>query len=408
MPDIGIVGAGIAGLHLGLLLRRHDIPVTIYADRHPVRLAGGRLLNTVTHHGPTVVRERALDVEFWPAEEYGYSYHHYSIGGPQPLTFRGEFTERSVAIDYRLYLPALTEAFEERGGTLQVRTLRAEDIEPTADRHDLLVVAAGRSAFAALFPRIPELSPYDEPQRVLAAGLYDGIAESEPRGLSISAAPEHGELLEIPIYSRDGFTTALVFENIPGGDLEILGRQSYIDDPQAYEQSVLDKLAEHHPQTFARVDPARFALHDPRDLLQGALTPAVRQDYARLPNGKYALAIGDAHTVLDPIVGQGANSASYSARVAGEEILADYGFDELFCRRVAQRRSDVVHGAAHWANLMLAPPSEHVQQLYGAMSRNQAITDAFTGNFGHPERQWRILATPARTQEFLARHTADN
>jgi len=405
MPNIGIVGAGIAGLHLGLMLRQHDVPVTIYTDKPAAQLANGRLLNSVAHHAPTIKREKALGVHFWPVEEYGYSCHHHYVGGPQPLVFRGDFDEWSSAIDYRLYLPRLTEAFEERGGKVEVRMLQAQDVEPLAGRHDLLVVAAGRGAFASLFPRRPELSPYERPQRVLSVGTYHGVAYSEPKGVTISASPGHGELLEIPMYTDAGFTTALLFENVPGGDLEILGRQRCDDDPRAYERLVLDKLAKHHPKTFERVDPATFELTGPLDILQGALVPTVRQDYAKLPNGKYALAIGDVHTVVDPVIGQGANSASHSAWVTGEEILADYGFDELFCQRVAARRADVVFGAAQWTNLMLAPPPDHLLRMFGAMYENKAIADEFTNNFDYPDRQWRILATAARTDEFLARRS---
>ena len=32
---IGIIGAGTAGLHLGLFLRQHCIETTIYTDRRP-------------------------------------------------------------------------------------------------------------------------------------------------------------------------------------------------------------------------------------------------------------------------------------------------------------------------------------------------------------------------------------
>jgi 2-polyprenyl-6-methoxyphenol hydroxylase-like FAD-dependent oxidoreductase len=32
MSNIGIIGAGIAGLHLGLLLRKYDIAATIYTE----------------------------------------------------------------------------------------------------------------------------------------------------------------------------------------------------------------------------------------------------------------------------------------------------------------------------------------------------------------------------------------
>ncbi|PXY22965.1 styrene monooxygenase subunit StyA [Prauserella muralis] len=405
MPNIGIVGAGIAGLHLGLLLRRHDVPVTIYTDKSPAQLANGRLLNSVAHHAPTIERERELGVHFWPVEEYGYACHHHYVGGEQPLSFRGDFARASSAIDYRLYLPRLAEAYEERGGKLDVRLLQAEDLEPLAEAHDLLVVAAGRGAFSALFPRREDASPYDRPQRRLCVGLYRGIAESQPKGVTISVSPGHGELLEIPLYSAEGFVTALLFENIPGGDLEVLADLSYADDPKAFERTVLDKLATHHPQTFERVDPARFELTGPLDLLQGALTPTVRQDYAKLPNGKYALAIGDVHTVVDPVIGQGANSASHSAWVTGQEILSDYGFDELFCRRVAAARADVVLGAANWTNLMLAPPPEHLLELFGAMARHQHIADEFTDNFDYPDRQWQILATAERTREYLARRT---
>ncbi|MBF6139121.1 monooxygenase [Nocardia farcinica] len=404
MPNIGIIGAGIGGLQLGLHLRQHDIPVTIYTDKTAKQIAGGRLLNSVAHHAPTLERERALGVHFWPVEQYGYASHHHYLGGAHPLSFRGDFTHWSSAVDYRLYLPKLTEAFEERGGDLQIRMLTAEDIEPLAARHDLIVVAAGRGAFASLFPRRPELSPYDTPQRKLCVGLYRGITESTPKGVTISTSPGHGDLLEIPMYAEDGFLTALLFENIPGGDLEILSTMKYDDDPAAFEKTVLDKLAKHHPQTFERVNHAEFGLNRPIDILEGALVPTVREDYAKLPGGKFALAIGDVHTVVDPLLGQGANSASHSAWVTGEAILEDLGFDEMFCQRVAARRADVVFGAAQWTNLMLAPPAPHLLRLFGAMNENKALADEFTDNFDYPDRQWRIVATPERTEAFLARH----
>ncbi|MCC3332214.1 styrene monooxygenase/indole monooxygenase family protein [Nocardia abscessus] len=404
MPNIGIIGAGIGGLQLGLKLRQHDIPVTIYTDKTAHQLASGRLLNSVAHHGPTLARERELGVHFWPVQDYGYSCHHHYMGGEHPLSFRGDFADWSSAIDYRLYLPKLMEAFQERGGDLQIRMLQADDIEPIATRHDLVVVAAGRGAFASLFPRRADLSPYDAPQRVLCVGLYRGITESSPKGVTISVSPGHGDLLEIPIYTADGFLTALLFENIPGGDLEILSKMRYDEDPAAFERTVLDKLAKHHPQTFARVDPGQFALNSSLDILQGAIVPTVREDYAKLPGGKYALAIGDVHTVVDPLAGQGANSASHSAWITGEAIVGDLGFDEMFCRRVAARRADVVFGAAQWTNLMLGPPPPHLQRLFLAMSENQAIADEFTHNFDYPDRQWQILATPERTDAFLARH----
>ena len=47
---IGIVGAGIAGLHLALYLQKHGVDATLITDRAPDEYRGIRLLNTVAHH----------------------------------------------------------------------------------------------------------------------------------------------------------------------------------------------------------------------------------------------------------------------------------------------------------------------------------------------------------------------
>ncbi len=406
MPHIGIIGAGVASLHLGLLLRQKDVPVTLYTDRSPRDLVSSRLPATVAHHAPTLRREEDLGVHFWPAEEYGYGCHHHYVGGERPLRFRGDFTHPSSVIDQRLYLPSLAEAFENNGGELRVSRLETSDVTTVADRHDLLVVAAGRSAFASLFPRRDAESPFRAPQRRLCAGLYHGIHSAEPKGVTLSISPGHGELIELPLFSRDGHVTALLFESVPGGEQDVLSDISYTEDPALFIRTVLDTLATHHPDVFERVDPGRFQLTGPLDLLQGGLVPTVRADHARLPNGRHALAVGDAHTVVDPIVGQGANLASHSAWITGQEICADLAMDELFCERVAQRRADVILSSARWSNLMVQPPPEHLLRLLAAMSQNKSAADEFTDNFGYPDRQWRILATPERTQAFLARHDA--
>jgi hypothetical protein len=56
--QIGIVGAGIAGLHLGLYLRQHDIDVTIVTDRTAEQYSKARLLNTAAHFAVTIEREK--------------------------------------------------------------------------------------------------------------------------------------------------------------------------------------------------------------------------------------------------------------------------------------------------------------------------------------------------------------
>jgi 2-polyprenyl-6-methoxyphenol hydroxylase-like FAD-dependent oxidoreductase len=407
MTRIAIVGAGVSGLHLGLFLQQHDVPATIYTDKTAEQIAAGRLLNTVAHHHHTLERERALGVHHWDADEYGYVCHQYAITGlPEPLRFRGDFVHPSSIIDYRLYLPLLMEDYQERGGELVVGPIDPTVAEQLGEDHDLVVIAGGRGLGAMFAPR-PDKSPYDRPQRRLSAGIYNGISYTEPKGVGVHLSLGHGELLELPITSREGFATALLFESIPGGDLEVLADISYEDDPARFNQVVLEKLEHHSPMCFERVDQSSFGLLGPTDLLQGALTPVVREDYIRLSSGTYALAMGDAHSLVDPVNGQGANSASYSAFVVGQAILDDYALDERFCRRVAREREAFVHGVSDWTNMILNP-EPHVVELLGAMSQNKALCDAYTQNFNHPDRQWDAVATPQRTAAFIARYTADH
>jgi 2-polyprenyl-6-methoxyphenol hydroxylase-like FAD-dependent oxidoreductase len=406
MTSIAIVGAGVSGLHLGLFLQQHDVPATIYTDNTADQVAAGRLLNTVAHHHHTLERERALGVHHWDADEYGYVCHQYAITGlPERLRFRGDFVHPSSIIDYRLYLPRLMEDYQERGGELVVGPIDPTVAEQLGENHDLVVIAGGRGLGSMFAPR-PDKSPYDCPQRRLSAGIYSGISYTEPKGVGVHLSLGHGELLELPITSREGFATALLFESIPGGDLEVLADISYGDDPARFNRVVLEKLEHHAPMCFERVDQSSFGLLGPTDLLQGALTPVVREDYVRLSSGTYALAMGDAHSLVDPVNGQGANSASYSAFVIGQAILDDYALDERFCRRVAREREAFVYGVSDWTNMILNP-EPHVVELLGAMSQNQALCDAYTQNFNHPDRQWAALATPQRTAAFIARYTAN-
>jgi 2-polyprenyl-6-methoxyphenol hydroxylase-like FAD-dependent oxidoreductase len=405
VAGIGIIGSGVSSLHLALYLQAHDVPVTIYADKTPEQIAEGRLLNTVAHHHHTLERERALGVHHWDVAEHGYVCHHHFIKGPD-VVFQGDFENPSMCIDYRLYLPRLTADFLERGGEVLVgATPEASDVERISADHDLVVVAVGRGSIGGMFKRRPEKSPYDRPQRRLCAGVYHGVEYAKPRGVSLCISPGHGELLELPLLTREGPATALLFENIPGGEPEKLVDMSPEEDIAAFEQAVLDIVRRHYDWVADRIDTSSFGLLGPKDVLQGALTPVVREDYVQLANGKYALAMGDTHVVVDPVIGQGANSASYSAWKVGEAIVTDLVYDERFCKTVARAREERVMGISDWTNIMLNPP-EHVLGLLMTMAGNRQLCDAFSGNWDRPERNLEALATPERTQAFMARHTA--
>lgn len=408
MPDIGIIGAGTAGLHLALLLQQAGVPTRIYTNQTAEQVASGRPQNSVSHHAPTIAREEAMGVNFWPAEEYGYQVHYHHLNVPDgPPVFRGDFLRPSRVLDYRIYLPRLMAEYENRGGTIEQRSVEPADFDRLARDHDLIVVAAGKRSFTEYFGERPEVSPYAKPQRHLAVGFWAGVEQTDPRAVTMSISPGHGELLDLPITTFDGWASALLFENVPGGDLEVLMTQKESDDPEAYRRLVLEKLKVHHPTVFERVDQSRFALMRPGDILQGAVRPVVRNDYRLLDDGTVVLSLGDAHATVDPVTGQGANSASFEAQVAADAIIEDGVIDERFAQKVALRRRERVDGLSTWVNTMIQTPTPpHLQQLLGAMSQMRTLCDEFTENFSHPHRNGDMVATPARVEAAIARHAA--
>jgi 2-polyprenyl-6-methoxyphenol hydroxylase-like FAD-dependent oxidoreductase len=403
MTDIGIVGAGIAGLHLGLLLQQRGIAATVYTDRTAAQLRAARLPALVARFGPTRERERALGVNHWDSPDFGIFAVHVSLGGPQPLAFCGELTQPAIMVDMRIYCATLLEDFAARGGRVVVGPVDADDVRRLAAAHDLVVVASGRASLTELFPRLPEHSPYHEPQRLLCAGLFHGITYADPLGVSFAISPGAGEIFDAPILSFAGRQSGLFIEAIPGGPLEAAARAPYADDPARSARTLLDAIREHAPHLFARIDPDAFALTRPLDLLQGAITPTVRRAFTRFDSG-YAVALGDVHVVNDPVLGQGANAASRAAWALGEAIGGGGPYDEAFCQQAERRLWESARAATAWTNAMLQPPPPHAVGLFVAAAREQAVADALVDTFAAPERGWEAFASPEGAAAFLARH----
>ena len=176
-------------------------------------------------------------------------------------------------------------------------------------------------------------------------------------------------------------------ENVPGGDMEELATLELREqNRKRFLQVLLDKLEKHHPTTYDRIDTASFDLAQPQDLLQGGVVPTVRNKRVEFDGGKCAIALGDVHSVVDPMMGQGANMASYAAFVLGEEIVDADALDARFCEKVDMHRQDRVLAAVALDQHDAAPPSEAMGMLIGTMSQNKTLGDEFTENLNYPER----------------------
>ena len=407
MKQIAIVGGGIGGLHLGLYLLGRGIPVTIYSERTPAALRARRLSNVVCRSAPTRERERQLGVNHWDGEAPDLAWISVSVAGPRPLAFRGALRPAAQVVDMRIYWSTLLEDFTSRGGRLHIATLSPMDVERLSAAYALTVVASGRGSLSNLFPRVPEHSPNVEPQRVVVAGLFRGIELPEHLGFDVSVSRGNGEILSFPLLSFEPALTGLGIEIVRDGAFAPLGRMRYADDPRAFDGAVLELLREHAPGIHARVDPEAFGIARPLDVGHVAITPTVRRGYVRLPNGRMALSLGDAHIVMDPITGQGANKASRDAFVIGEAISESDTFDETFCEEVEQRVCDYAIPVSDACNARLQPPTPHVAQLLGTAAQHQAVADVYALGFHHPERLWRIISSPERTHTLLEQFQVD-
>jgi 2-polyprenyl-6-methoxyphenol hydroxylase-like FAD-dependent oxidoreductase len=398
---IGIIGAGIAGLHLGLRLRQVGMDCTIMTDRSPEEVAASQLTNTVVHWPATLGRERVLRVYHWPAEEFGFHHVHHVIQSPQPIEIRNRAAAPARAIDYRIYLPRLMEDFAERGGRLEVMPLDVKDIRRIAERFDLLVVATPASGFARIFARNPAESPYDCPQRYFMAGLFVGFRSAATLGATLSIAPGHGEAVAFPLLSRTGMVTALAISSVRVDELAMLRVLSCRPDRAGFCRELLDRLEQLHPTIYELIDTARFGLQGPADLAQAAVTPVVRQSYTNLGGGRYAVAVGDLHVTVDPMLAQGANIGSYSAFALADVIQEAGSFDLTFCREAERCREARVLGASRWTNAFLRPPDDARSALMFAMGRDRRLAQEYFDNFSRPERQWERVGSAERIHAWL-------
>jgi 2-polyprenyl-6-methoxyphenol hydroxylase-like FAD-dependent oxidoreductase len=403
MKNIGIVGSGIAGLQLGLFLQKHGLGATIYSERSPEQIRASRLSNFVVRFDHTRERERALDVAHWEFPDFGVFGVHMHVGVNPSIVWRGSLKRPASAVDMRIYQSTLLEDFAARGGKVVFGALELSDVERLSEQHDLMVVASGRGSLTGMFPRDSARSPYKYSQRLLTAAFFLGIDFPDPLGVTYTISPGNGEIFQAPFFTFGGRVSAVLFEGIPGQAFEALTRIRYEDDPKKFEATVLDLLRKHATPIYERVAPKEFGVLRPLDVLQGAITPAVRRGYTSLANGKFAMALGDAHILNDPIIAQGANTASRCAWLLGEALLQDRPLDETFCRETEQRLWEAGRAATEWTNMTLQPPPPYVIELFAAAAHNKAIADELTENFNAPERNWEIFGSPEGAATFLAR-----
>jgi hypothetical protein len=277
-----------------------------------------------------------------------------------------------------------------------------------SEQHDLVVVSSGRGTMTELFPRIAERSPYTRPQRVLQISACKGVKIGQETGTSsinYEFNPGVGELLLFPYITADGLFAIVYISAAADGPLPALLNADLAghDDREGINAVFRNVVQGYFPWSEERIDWDEFTTVGPRYDIAGAITPTVRRPYAQLENGRWVLALGDVHTVNDPLLGQGSNSASACAFIVGEAIIKDpFDFDEVWCERVAAKQWERASGAVGFTNTLLqVPPAPQVVELLATAAHSEEMAETIGSFFGDPVLARNVLATPARTRNAI-------
>ncbi|MET8701340.1 styrene monooxygenase/indole monooxygenase family protein [Kitasatospora sp. NPDC004723] len=362
-------------------------------------------MSTQAMFGPALRVERAAGLDLWEGQAPGVRSVD-AVLVPEPGLRAMEFTmtldEPAQSVDQRVKMARWLELVEERGGRVEYRELDLAGLREVAAAHDLTVVAAGRGELAGIFERDDARSPFDAPQRRLAAVYAHGVGAPDPAAgprARMHAVPGVGELYLQPALTLSGPCDILLWEALPGSPFDCFG-----DRPDGVEQlgRMRELMGEYLPweaELWTAAEPT-----DPGGSLYGALTPVVRRPVADLGDGVAVWGIGDAVVVNDPITGQGANSAARAADAYLRAIVerGDGPFTAAWMSEVFEEfwERHARHGVALTAALLTMP--DHLQAVFAAAAEHEAVARRLANTYAEPADYAAWLATPELVGGYLA------
>lgn len=407
MRTITIVGAGQAGLQLGIGLLDHGYDVTIVSNRTPDEIRAGKVMSSQCMFGGSLARERTLGLNLWdeqcpPVEGIGFTVP--DDAGGKAISWSSRLDVPAQSVDQRVKIPTWMNEFELRGGKLDFTDAGMDELESYTRSSDLVIVAAGKGEIAKLFERDAERSTYDKPQRALALTYVTGMRpRAEHSAVSFNLIPGVGEYFVFPALTTTGPCEIMVFEGVPGGPMDCW---SDVRSPEQHLETSVRIVEEFLPWEAERCGDLR--LTDDNGVLAGRFPPTVRKPVGVLPSGATVLGLADVVVLNDPITGQGSNNASKCAASYLSSILehGDRTFDRPFMQDTFERYWDYAQYVATWTNGLLAPPPPHVLDLLGAAGAHPRIARRFANGFDDPRDFFHWFMDPASAQKYLATVTS--
>jgi len=401
MRKIGIVGAGQAGLQLGLGLLAKGYQVVISSNLTGQQIRNGRVTSSQCMFDRARQNERDLGINFWddaPKVE-GIQFAVCAPDGTSPIEWSSRLDKPAQSIDQRIKMPVWMKEFTDAGGDLRIEDVGIPELEALQQECDLVIVASGKGEIGKLFQRDDSRSPFDKPMRALALTYVHGMTpRAEHSAVNFNLIPGVGEYFVFPALTLSGPCEIMVFEGVPGGPMDTWAEAK---TPQEHLAKSLDILKTFVPKEYARSKDC--VLTDDLGVLAGRFPPTVRKPILTLPSGALALGMGDSVCLNDPITGQGSNNASHCAATYLAAILAhgDRPFDADFMQATFGTYWDYAQFVVGWTNNMLLPPPEHMLKLLGTAQGSPRVAHWFVNGFNDPRTYFPTITDPALTDAFL-------
>lgn len=407
MRNIAIIGAGQAGLHLGIGLVDAGYTVTLFSDRAPDNFPHSRPMGTPILFPDALQLERNLGLNFWDEASSDCVRFRSEMCDPEGNTliaFSTDLEQPWQGVDQRLKFPVWMQEFVKRGGELVIQPMTLQDLERCVQLYDLVVVSTGRSAFSTLFERDTQKSKYDGPKRYIGLAITTGL-KGDPIDLQtarMTALPNIGEIIQYPFYANGKLSTLLAFEACFGEAMDQFSQVQSGHEVLEVGKKIIQQLKPDYYEAIKDLD-----LVDEQAWMKGAIMPIVREPVGHLPSGAVVMGMGDAVLLHDPITGQGANNATKMAHLVKQRIIehGDQRFDESWMQQVFDEFWNYVQHSRTLTDCLLTPP-EHLPEVMMAMAENPDILADYLQGFNHPPSMSSWFFEPEAAKNYLVQKNA--
>ena len=414
MRHIAIVGSRQAGLQVGFGLLKHGYQVTLYSDRTAEQwLNNSRPNGTAFLFDQAMQNERDLGLNLTEEEaSYGEGIQLTFLQevGEIVLTMQGPLDKPGQAVDQRLKFSGWLGEFEKRGGNLIHKMVVSGDLEASAATYGLVIIAVGKGDIThQLFERDAVRSIYDTPQRHLALIT---VTKTKPwrdipfHPIKFTFISPVGEMFWMPFFDKSGASAySIVFEARPGGPMDrFVGQVKTGEETGEIAKAVIRDLA---PWDYEHVKDA--VLTDELAWLTGKFPPTVRNPVGKLPSGKVVMALGDTAITYDPIVAQGANSASRMASVVLRAIVEreEEAYDAEWVNAVFKTYWESEAQYAYmFTSAILEPITAAAACVLAAGAKSTSIAGEFFSHFNNPRGYWSWVVDQVEAERWVAERTA--